>query len=393
MLVPVSAAMGRLEPAPGAHRIRSEWFDVRLRDSVLELRDRTSGRRFDPVLVFISEGDRGDEYNADILDDGIDGPVAVDVHGTSSTATWQELRYTLTYELPASLTRGRRRRRRERVVEPIDVCVRLWRGFPLVEVRVAVVNLAQDHRLRVLVPLPFDPESVVTENHFHVARRPLAPPPWNGRSAELPPTTVPQKTFAAAEGQGVGVAICNRGLPEGELVDWRGRKALALTLLRCVGWLSRPDLRSRRGGAGPTIATVESQCPGRHEFAFAILPYAGDWHEAGIQKLAHAWAFPPLGWATNGHDGSLGPRVPLVAVSGDAILSAACRSEVTGDPLVRVYAGPVGGEIGLDGPWFDDWHAERVDLLEQPVQTISPGAQGTTMTLRPWEIAIVRYSP
>ncbi|WP_322818506.1 hypothetical protein [Tepidiforma sp.] len=393
LLVPVAAATGRMESAPGARRIRSERFDIRLRGSVLELRDRTSGLRFDPVLVFISEGDRGDEYNADILDDGIDGPVAVAVHGTSSTATWQELHYTLTYGLPASLTRGRRRRRRERVLEPIDVRVRLWRGLPLVEVRVAVMNLAEDHRLRALVPLPFEPESIVTENHFHVARRPLEPPPWNGTSAELPPTTVPQKTFAAAEGRGVGVAICNRGLPEGELVDWRGRKALALTLLRCVGWLSRPDLRSRRGGAGPTIATVDSQCLGRHEFAFAVLPYAGDWHEAGIQKLAHAWAFPPLGWATNGHDGSLGPRVPLISVSGDAALSAACRSEVTGDPLVRVYAGPIGGEIGLGGPSFDGRHAERVDLLEQPLGTISPGAQGTTMTLRPWEIATVRYSP
>ncbi|MES4792724.1 MAG: hypothetical protein C4321_06790, partial [Chloroflexota bacterium] len=137
----------------------------------------------------------------------------------------------------------------------------------------------------------------------------------------------------------------------------------------------------------------ESQCLGRHEFSLAILPYAGDWHEAGIQKLTHSWAFPPLGWGTNGHDGALGPRVPLISVSGDATLSAACRSELTGVPLVRVYAGPIGGEIGLGGPSFDGRHAERVDLLEQPLGTISPGAQRTTMTLRPWEIATVRYSP
>ena len=65
-------------------------------------------------------------------------------------------------------------------------------------------------------------------------------------SLEQPPTTFPQKTFAAFEAEGRGVAVFNRGMQEGEVVqDEKGRQAYALTLLRCVGWLSRPDLVSR----------------------------------------------------------------------------------------------------------------------------------------------------
>lgn len=392
LAIPVYSPAAAPEAAPGNRRIHSGRFDVRLIGASLRIRDRETGLDLDPGLVFISEGDRGDEYNADILDDAVDEPASLTVHGTVSTPAWQELRFTPAYDLPARLGAKRRRRtRRERVLQPVAVAVRVWWGLPVVEFRVAVENLAQDHRLRALIPLPFEPERLLTENHFHVAERPLAPPPWNGVSAERPPSTFPQKTFSAVEREDRGLALFNRGLPEGELVDWRGQKALAVTLLRCVGWLSRPDLRSRRGGAGPTVQTFDSQCLGRHEFAFALAPYAGSWHTAGILRLAHAWAFPPIGWATNGHEGPLGSSLPLVR-TGDAVhLSAAYRSEVDGAPAVRVYAGPEGGPTVVDAPALSPAAADRVDLLERNPAPIDGDGGRWTVLLRPWEIATVRF--
>ncbi|GIW13766.1 MAG: hypothetical protein KatS3mg062_1205 [Tepidiforma sp.] len=390
--VPTGQASPAPRPAARSRRIRSGRFDVRLRDAGLRILDRETGFCLDPGIVFVSEGDRGDEYNADILDDAIPGPASVSVHGTTSTPVWQELHYTLVYDLPEGLARGReRRKRRARVQEPIDVRVRLWEGMPLIEFRVVVDNRARDHRLRALVPLPFDPLRVVTENHFHVAERGLEPPPWNGVSAEQPPRTFPQKAFAAAEAADAGLALFNWGLPEGELIDWQNGKALAVTLLRCVGWLSRPDLRSRRGGAGPTVATSDSQCPGRHEFRLALAPYRGSWRSARIQNLAHAWAFPPLGRATNGHEGNLEPRVPLIEVEGDATLSAACRSEVSGEPIARVYGGSLGGVIRLRAPALAGRTAARVDLLERG-DTIIAAADGSwSFEVRPWEIVTVAF--
>ncbi len=391
--VPMRGPGPATHSAPSARRLRSDRFDVRMGRRWLRIEDRETGIVLDPGVVLVSEGDRGDEYNADILDDGIDEPAEIRLHGTVSTPAWQELRWTCVYDLPARLARSRRRRvGKERVLQPVELRARLWHGLPLVELRLEVTNVAADHRLRALFPLPFAARTVVTENQFHVAARPVEPPPWNGESAELPPTTYPQKAFAAVEHDGLGIAVFNRGLPEGEVVTWRGRQSIAVTLLRCVGWLSRNDLRSRRGGAGPMVATRDSQLPGRHTFELALCTYRGEWHDAGIQALAHAWVFPPIGWATNGHRGaSEPPTMDVLALDGDVKVSAMHRGEA-GDPLVRVVAGPKGGRATLAASWIRGRRAERVDLLERNGVDLPVDGDRCMLDLRPWEIATVRFS-
>jgi alpha-mannosidase len=49
------------------------------------------------------------------------------------------------------------------------------------------------------------------------------------------------------------------GLPEGELLD---DGAVAVTLVRAVGWLSRYGLATRAEPAGPGVPTPGAQCPG-----------------------------------------------------------------------------------------------------------------------------------
>ena len=94
---------------------------------------------------------------------------------------------------------------------------------------------------------------------------------------------------------GRGLAIANRGLPEHEVIqDDRGNAVIALTLLRCVGWLSRPDLLARKGNGGWTIPTPGAQCAGEHVFEYSIIPHAGSWTDAGIVEMAHQFAVPAL---------------------------------------------------------------------------------------------------
>jgi alpha-mannosidase len=294
-------------------------------------------------------------------------------------------------EVPASLNRKRSRRsRRELVVVPILTEATLWAGLPRIDFRVTVENTAEDHRLRVLFPLPFAVGHAVTENQFHVAERPLAVPPWNGTSAEQPPTTFPQKTFAAFEAGGTGMAVFNKGLQEGEVVrDPEGRQAYALTLLRCVGWLSRPDLVSRRGGAGPTIATPDAQMQGEHTFDYALTTYRGEWRAAGVQAMAHSFAYPPLAFATNEHDGSLEGGAVLATFGTPGIVpSAMHRSAEDGAPVIRVYNASGGlAEAGVDVPTALG-AGTRVDLLERPLRDVTADER---VTLRPWEIASLRF--
>jgi alpha-mannosidase len=304
------------------------------------------------------------------------------------------LRYAVLYDIPARMNRARTRRtRRQREVLAIMTDVTLWAGLPRVDFHVAVDNFAEDHRLRALFPAPFAVARIWSENQFHVASRELEPPPWNGESPEQPPTTFPQKTFAAIEGDGAGIAVFNRGLQEGEVVrDGSGREAYALTLLRCVGWLSRPDLASRRGGAGPTIATADSQMPGTHMFDYGLTTYRGNWREANVQAMAHGFAHPPIGWYTNEHEGSASASLPLAVFSPETVVpSAMHRSDEDGAPILRVFNGS--DEATVATVWTPEAGpgAGLVDLMEQPRGEPAGAGPGWSFRLRPWEIGSVRF--
>lgn len=373
--------------------IGNGFFEVRLKKRGLELRDLRNGTTIKDALRFVSEGDRGDEYNADILDDAAYSSGAR-VLALCESAASSEITFAVTIRTPRALAPGRSRRTRACIDQSIEVRVRLARSLPLVELRCSLRNEARDQRLRALFALPFEVSQAVTENTFHVAERSLQPQPYNGRGAELPPTTFPQKTFAAFEAGSFGLAVFNRGLPEGEVVRLPGgRQAYAVTLLRSVGWLSRSDLRTRTGGAGPMIATPEAQCPGAHEFALALTTYSGNWRDAGVQPLAHSFAHPPLAFATNAHDGTLGPAVPLATIPDVRVVpSALHRSHADGAPIARVYNAsgePVEALLRVHGASAG---AGLTDLLEEhrSEPTAAEGG-GWRFPLRPWQIQALRF--
>jgi len=74
-----------------------------------------------------------------------------------------------------------------------------------------------------------------------------------------------------------GLMIANRGLPEVAVVrDENGDAEINLTLLRCVGWLSRDDLWNRVGHAGPPLMTPDAQELRPYTFDFCIIPHGPD---------------------------------------------------------------------------------------------------------------------
>ena len=372
--------------------LQNEFYEITLKKGgKLFIRDWHHDVEIVNAAALVSEGDRGDEYNADILPDGIVGEWKIE--GFEENAISQSLWLSAAMVVPDGLNKKRTARTKPR--EPLVGAfaeVTLYHGLPRIDFKVTVFNHARDHRLRVLFPLPFVTETAITENQFHVAERSLTPPPWNGTSAEQPPTTFPQKTFAAFEGDEVGLAIFNKGLQEGEVVrDKKGRQAYALTLLRCVGWLSRPDLVSRRGGAGPTISTEDSQMQGAHTFEFSLTTYRGNSRGANIQAMAHSFAYPPLAFATNEHEGSLGLGVPLARITPGVVPTAFTRSDADGAPLIRVFnATGASAEASISIPAAVPG-AGLVDLLDEHVHTVDASHGDWRFPLRQWEIATLRF--
>jgi len=145
----------------------------------------------------------------------------------------------------------------------IETTIRVVPGLDRVELTSVVGNETEDHRLRLLIRSDAGAEEVRAESQFAVVARPLLPPAPRADWFEPP---VPTAHTLGAVGLGP-LLLLTKGLPEYEAA----RDGLRLTLLRCVGTISRPaGLPTRPSSAGPDIPTPEGQCRGRHVLEYAL---------------------------------------------------------------------------------------------------------------------------
>ena len=231
--------------------------------------------------------------------------------------------------------------------------MRLYPGAPRVDIDTEIDNRARDHRLRVLFPSGMRTEHIHAEQHFGVVRRPVALPDEDGAWMETPIGTYPQKSFVDVSDGQRGLMVGNRGLPEYEaLTEADGTVTVALTLLRCVGWLSRADLRTRRGPAGPSLEAPGAQMPGRWTFHYSLIPHAGGWESAFEE--AHRFARPLRAVRTDRGTGSLPADGSVLEVEPHELVLSSLKIAEHGDGVVvRVYNtsdAPLQGRMRLAPP-------------------------------------------
>lgn len=341
--------------------------------------DKRTGHEYHGLNQIVDSGDVGDLYtycppaNDTVITQPASAPQFHVVEAGPARAT---LRVTRTYTLPAACAPARDGRDAATVECVITSDVSLTAGAQRVEIRTEVENAARDHRLRVLFPVPFTVSHADAEGVFEVTRRParLDMPPAESAAewAELPVNTQPQKRFVDLSDGESGLAVLNRGLPEYEVVAAPNGTgdAVALTLLRCVEWLSREDLTTRRGHAGPMLNTPEGQGIGRHVFEYALVPHGGSWRSEDALALRQAQEFeePMRAVVTEQHDGPLGANVSFVHVAPASLVVSAIKRSERGDGLVvRVYnplSEPVRAEVFLARPFTD---VSLVNLNEDPI--------------------------
>jgi alpha-mannosidase len=266
--------------------------------------------------------------------------------------------------------------------------VRLNPGVARVDIETEVDNRAEDHRLRVLFPSGVVTEHSDSEQHFGVVRRPVACPPEPPNAPESPVAFYPQKTFTDLSDGTHGLAVANRGLAEYEVMtEDDGTATLAVTLLRCIAWLSRDDLSKRRGHAGPGMFTPGAQMIGRWTFEYSLIPHAGGWGAAFTE--AHAFARPLRAQRTSRGTGRLPQEKALLSVStSELVVSTVKLAEDDDTVVVRAYNiadGPIEASIALNEP-----HAgvQSTDLNEEnAVET-----DASHLSLRPNQIVTLRFA-
>jgi alpha-mannosidase len=380
----------------GEASIENEFFRVNAEpDGTLTLLDKASGHTLAGLNRFEDGGEAGDEYtyNPPKRDEIVrepTGPAAIRITEVGPARWTLEVRQV--YSIPARLTPDRQARADERLDCAILSRVRLYPGVPRVDIVTEVDNHCEDHRLRVLFPAGIFSEMSYAEQHFGVVKRSTAPIEYDDSWFETPANQHPQKSFVDLTNHERGLMIANRGLPEYEAIREDGGTALALTLLRCVSWLSREDLATRNGHAGPMMYTPGAQMIGRWAFEYAIIPHQGDWMTAYGE--AHRFSRPLRAIRVPGGSGEMPRQKSLLRLDGEGVeLSALKPAEDDGAVVVRVYNigdEPSAGIIALGEPVGS---VEAVNLNEEDAGPVVVQGGAVRLDMAPNQISTFRFIP
>ncbi len=396
------------EPAPKPpYVIENDFFVVEANsDGTLNLTDKRDGAVYPGLNRFIDTGDRGDEYNyCPVESESGAGKMAAKFWGVkiNRSQVRQTLEIALELKVPAELNADRKSRSSEFTSLDIVTRISLSPGIPRVDIHTEVENHARDHRLRVHFPAGLDcndanePVSADFDGHFEVIRRAFgetAQPSsdQSGHWIEQPRPEVPQRAFTDVSSGNRGLMIANRGLPEVEVLKREdGIAEIALTLLRCVGWLSRDDLVTRPGHAGPGMETPDAQMPGTWGFDYAVIPHVKG--QTSPYPLSYNFEVPLRAAATGLHFGILPPSGSFIDVESTGFAVSSIKETEDGRGwLVRGYnmtSNPIPVSIR---PWKPFKSVEFSDLAERKIRSVdTPSGGRITFNAQPFEIVTLVF--
>jgi mannosylglycerate hydrolase len=374
----VSAAPPPGGVAAGPRTLSNAALEVRLDPGgLVTLTDRASGARYTRLLQLESAGDAGDTYSYAPMADA----------SRPERARWSSVRRVAggplvgALEARAQLRGGRVRAR---------LILALYADSPILRCTLELDNRGTDHRLRLRLPTGPAEAGAVAGAPFGQVRR----PPLHDNGAkyprETPVPTAPAHRFVVAG----GLALLAPGFFEYEL-DRDGD--LIITLLRCVGQLSREDLPTRPGHAGWPTPTPDAQCQGRERVEVALAPVTPRMTELGA-PLAALWedAYLPHRaiWLRQATD--LAIPTSSIQLTGEGLVFSSLKPAADGDGVIfRCYnatGNAATGRLDLAAPLAA---AARVRADERGATPLTLAANRASLrfTAKPHEIVTLLLTP
>jgi alpha-mannosidase/mannosylglycerate hydrolase len=361
-------------------------------DGTFAVTDLATGDRWERQNVLVDEGDRGDEYTYSYAGPTVTGAAAPGRRATTVAGERGTVVVVTSVRLPAALRADRLARAAEAVDCPARITVTLDAASPRVDVATEIDNRARDHRLRA----EFDTRTRTLTHHagaaFALLERPNRVPP---RPAWVEPPT-PERCVhdvVAVRGPTAGLAVGVDGIRDYAVL--RDGAAIAITLLRAVGWLSRGDLRERRGHAGPALETPSAQCLGPQRFRYCVVPMNGDATLGRAYRSVREFLSPPL--VARG-DGDARTYLAMATDPADAPVTLSSLRAGPGGAFVLRLASlgdePVGATLRAHRPIRS---ARAVDLREGDLSLGDTGLD-VIRTAAPLEVmpdgsAVARLEP
>ncbi|MFX1527245.1 MAG: alpha-mannosidase [Promethearchaeota archaeon] len=259
--------------------LENQFFLVKVNlNGMIDVYDKKAKKWYEKIFLFEDVGDWGDEYD-------FSGPNEnqTDLIYTSEDlnflgikpyidgSTQKTIKLDLNLNLPESLSEDRFNREPVLVSNLITIYITLYKEIKRIDFKLELENKSKDHRIRVLFPTGIESEKVDCDGHFYIISRNVEIPKVDNWYQNPRPTNH-QKDFISVNDRLRTFAILNKGLPEYETIkNPDGTISLAITILRCIEWLSRDDFVTRRDMAGPAFNTPEAQCLGKHSFDLSLI--------------------------------------------------------------------------------------------------------------------------
>ncbi|KKI94024.1 alpha-mannosidase [Bacillus sp. SA1-12] len=262
----------------------------------LNIYNKQLDKEFKNVLLLENSGDDGDEYdfsplpNDPILySDKVKAKVEMKQNKYAATI---DIKYTL--EVPANLTD----RKEQKMNSTIDIRLKLSiaNHKPIIEVKFDIVNHAEDHRLRALIPTGIASSFSFSDNQFGLIKRDVydaAMDVWEDEGwDERPDSIYPMLSFVGLSTDEYGVGVLTNSTREFEIIG-ENYDTIAVTLFRSVGVLGKEELLRRPGRpSGIKLPTPDSQMLGNLSFEFAIVTHEESTEKANIGRMAKEYLTP-----------------------------------------------------------------------------------------------------
>jgi mannosylglycerate hydrolase len=260
-------------------------------DGTLSVTDKKRDKTFTDWHRFYAELDAGDSYNYSKPErDTVSFPELVGHPEVTRYPDRETLTYALTLRTPRALSKDRFKgvgfvTSRIRVKISLDACDSFAR------VETTIVQKAKDQRLRLRWTFDERIDSTSSDSAFEIKKR----------------TTDRIEVFDVARQKEADVVVdpslslivsgplylFHRGLHAYQAKSDNNRTVIDQTLIRSVGFLSRDDLRTRGGGAGPSFETPDAQCLGTHVFTYAFGIRGNKDTPASLYQRALLYRRPP----------------------------------------------------------------------------------------------------
>jgi mannosylglycerate hydrolase len=341
-------------------------------DGSFSLLNKETSFEYTHLHTFEDGGDAGDSYNYSpprsdqvISTQGVQARIKLNSRGS----IYASFLVRVELPIPAGLSPNGGARSSERISIPIESEIMLRSSSRYIEIRTRVENHADDHRLRVLFPVGFKTSLSYAEEQFGVIERQNHLPQsmyWEKQGwVEKPLPLYPMQRFVDLNDGENGIAIFNKDLTEYEVIG-EEQSILALTLLRSVGAMGRPDLVIRPGRAsGLEVPTPDGLCHGSFEFHYAIYPHTGQFDKVASEAANYLWPLHVI--QTERSSGVFPPDVSFCEISPTGLVATCLkRAEQDAAVILRIYNSTPetvkDGQLKV-GEQFK--HADLVDLREE----------------------------